>query len=210
MIFRDREQAGTELANRLLEIGYQDVVVLGIPRGGVIVAAKVAAQLGCPLGIIVARKLGAPGHEELAIGAVTADGSVWLDDDLVAQTGAEEGYLEQEIAKQVDEARRREEVYDHRYRPPLEGRMVVIVDDGLATGSTVKAAVAAARSGGATSVTVAVPIAPSASMAELQRLADTVIALTTPHDFHAVGQFYQDFRPVNDEQVREALAKIDR
>lgn len=206
MMFHDRKQAGLELARELLDLGYgDDVVVLGIPRGGVVVAAEVAARLHCELGVIVARKVGAPGHKELGIGAVTADGSAWIDDDLVAQTGAGPGYLEREIANQVREARRREEAYDHRYRPTLAGRSIVIVDDGLATGSTVKAAVAAARTAGAAKVIVAVPVAPSVAIPELEAMADAVIALTTPADFHAVGQFYEDFRPVSDAEVRRVL-----
>jgi putative phosphoribosyl transferase len=205
VMFRDRKHAGQELAQKLLEFEDRDVVVLGIPRGGVTVALEVARLLHGELGIIVARKIGAPGHDELGIGAVTADGSAWLDDDLVVQTGAKPEYLEREIANQVREARRREEAYDHRHRPRLKGRTVLVVDDGLATGVTVKAAIQAVRQAGAPKVIVAVPVAPREAIREIERLADAVVTVIAATDFHAVGEFYHDFRPVNDEAVRLAL-----
>src|SRR5438874_1257951 len=136
MLFSDRTEAGVELSELVSERGYESPVVLGIPRGGVVVAAEVARRLGADLGVVVARKLGAPGQPELAIGAVASSGAAWVDARLASLTGADDAYLEEEIRRQAEEARRREARFDGDARPPVLDRTVIIVDDGIATGST--------------------------------------------------------------------------
>jgi putative phosphoribosyl transferase len=213
MMFRNRKEAGKVLAEVLRKRGYQKPVVLGIPRGGVIIATEVARELDGDVGVAVARKLGAPGQPELGIGAVTADGTAWVDEHLAKMSGADRAYIEREVSAQVEEAKRREKVYDHRYQPALKGRTVLVVDDGLATGATARAALRAVRNAGASRVVLAVPVAPPHTVRELEDEADEVVAATVDEDFYAIGQFYLDFRPVSDDEVRQALeanSKRDR
>lgn len=209
-MFEDRDDAGRRLAEALAARGYEHPVVLGLPRGGVVVAGHVARRLGGPLGVVVARKLGAPGQEELAIGAVTADGVPWINEDLARATGATAEYLEAGIAGQTAEAKRREAAFDGTQRPPVAGRTVIIVDDGVATGATVLAAVRAMRAAGAGRVVVAVPVGPPATLNLLREEADEVVALREDEHFWAVGQFYRDFRPVQDADVRRVLDAAKR
>ncbi|MDZ7728872.1 MAG: phosphoribosyltransferase family protein [Dehalococcoidia bacterium] len=171
-MYRDRKDAGRQLGEALREAGYADAVLLGIPRGGVIVAALAAEVLGTHAGIIVARKVGAPGHSELGIGAVTSDGSAYIDRQLAADVGAGEDLIEERIAREVEEAKRREELYG-TVRPEVQGKTVVVVDDGLATGSTAIAAARAMRDRGAEYVVVAVPVGATQSMALLRRKRTT-------------------------------------
>ncbi len=205
MVFRNRSEAGRVLADALRQRGIERPVVLGIPRGGVTVAAEIARELDGELGVVVARKVGAPDQPELAIGAVTADGSSWIDADLARLTGADDAYLEQAKAREVEEAKRRESVFDHHRQPSLEGRTVLVVDDGLATGATARAALRSVRNAGAARVVLAVPVAPPHTLAEMEREADDAIAATVEENFYAIGQFYLDFRPVSDEEVQELL-----
>ena len=205
--FRDRVDAGTRLAAALGPVAERgEVVVLGLPRGGVVVAAAVARQLGVPLDVLVVRKVGVPGHEELAAGAVASGGTTVVNDDVVAATGLRQAELEQRAA----ERHREVEEMEHRLRgdrPPLDlaGATAVLVDDGLATGATMRAAAVAARQAGAARVVVAAPVASPEAVRLLEALADEVVCLSVPADLRAVGLSYRDFSPVREEEVRRLL-----
>lgn len=206
-LFRDRQDAGEQLAQRLAAYRGQGALVLGIPRGGVLVAAAVARALGADLDVVVARKLGAPGYPELAIGAVTARGGRFLNEDVIRELDVTESYLEAVTEREQAEARDREE----RLRGaapaiPMAGRAVIIVDDGLATGATMRAAVRAARQSRPDRVVVAVPVGSHQACAALQREADEVVCLYQPEPFFAVGLYYQQFEPTSDAEVHAALA----
>ncbi len=203
--FRDRKEAGARLAARLRELGLRQPVVLGIPRGGVSVAAEVAAALNGQLGVVVARKLGAPGEPEFAIGAVTADGVAYVNETIVTAIGVSAQYLAAEEARQAAEARRREDAFDYQRRPDVRGRDVVVVDDGVATGATAIAAVRSVRAAGAARVVLAVPVGPPQTVEELRGEADEVVCLAVEPSFFAVGEFYDDFRPVSDAEVKAVL-----
>ena len=192
--FLDRADAGRQLGALLRKRGLEGGVVLGIPRGGVPVALEVARALGAELGVVVARKLRAPYQPELAVGAVTADGGLWVNERLAAEVGADAKYLAEEQERQVREARRREEEFDGGLRPVVEGRTVIVVDDGIATGATAIAALRAMRTRGAGKVILAIPVGPPDTVQAMRAEADNVICLASEADFHAVGQFYVDFR----------------
>lgn len=204
--FRDRAEAGDALAAALVELVAGPRVVLAIPRGGVLVAVPVARALGAPLDLVVPKKLGAPGHRELGIGAV-APGVRVLDTDLIARLGVSEAYLEREIAREEEEIERRTRSYRGERAPvDLHGTTAVIVDDGIATGGTARAAIAWARAHGAARVVLAVPVAPPETVRTLEAEADDVVALRTPAWFRAVGEWYEDFTQVTDQEVIAALA----
>lgn len=201
-IFRDRREAGRLLAERLGGRAGKDWIVLAIPRGGVVVGRIVADELGIPMDIIIARKLGASGDSELAIGAIADDGTFFLDERMAADLHISKAYIEQEAERQKREISRRLDAYrGDAPRPPLKGRGVIIVDDGVATGSTMKAAVLSARKRGAGPIIVAVPVAPPSTVSELGKVADEVVCLQAPPYFQAVGQFFGDFPQTSDEQV---------
>jgi predicted phosphoribosyltransferase len=204
-VFADRRDAGRSLAAALSLLHLEDPLVLGIARGGVIVAREVAAALQADLGVAVARKLGAPSNPELGIGAVSADGTVVLDEEVARATGAGEAYIRTETEREVAEARRRIAAFDGKFPGNPAGRNVILVDDGIATGVTAKAALRALRGAGAAAVVLAVPCAPPQTVDELRQDADKVVALVIDRDFIATGQYYRDFRPVSDDEVREAL-----
>lgn len=208
MKFRSRADAGEALANRLAKVeGHGGpVLVLGIPRGGVILADIVSQRLGAEFDIVIPRKLGAPGNEELAIGAVMEDGTEYINRYLVTALRLETEYIEQEKARQVTEIRRRSVAY----RKPgmsyhIEGKTVVLVDDGVATGATVIAAARWARKQRPNTLVIAVPVAPAQTVEALRHEADAVIVLEMPRDFGAVGEFYEEFKPVTDEQVMSIM-----
>ncbi len=205
-LFRDRVDAGVQLAAALERYHGQDVLVLGIPRGGVVVAAEVARRLGAALDVIVARKLGAPISRELAIGAVTADGERYLNEDILRELGVTERYLQRVTEEEQAEARRREERF-RAGRPParVAGRTVILVDDGLATGATMRAAVRSVRRHGPARLVVAVPVGARETCEELRAEADEVVCLYQPEPFWAVGAHYQHFEPVDDATVQEVL-----
>jgi predicted phosphoribosyltransferase len=205
MFFQDREDAGSRLGELLRECNLEGAVVLGIPRGGVLVAAKVAEALGGELGVVVARKLRAPDNPELAIGAVTSDGSSYIDARTMRALGIESRYLEVEHDLQAEEARRREELFDGHRRPRVAGRKVIIVDDGIATGATAVAAVRAMRAAGASEVVMAAPVASAERADMLRTQADRVVCLIEDPELFAVGQYYADFRPIEDDEVKAAL-----
>ena len=206
-LFADRQDAGSRLAEALEGLRGRAVVVLGIPRGGVEVAAVVAQELGAPIDVVVPRKVGAPGNPELGLGAV-AEGIEVLDDRLVRMLRVDEAYLRREIASEQEEIRRRLAAYRGDRPPPdLDGKVAVIVDDGVATGGTAIAAIRWARSRGASRVVLAVPVAPPEAARRLAAEADEVVALARPEPFYAVGQWYLDFPQVPDRTVVELLAR---
>ncbi len=206
--FRDRDDAGKQLAERLLADGAQVDLVVALPRGGVPVAAPVARALDATLDVLVVRKLGLPGHAEVAMGAIGPGGVRVLVDDVVRGARVAPAALERVEAAERRELERREDAY-RGGRPPLElaGRRVLIVDDGLATGATARAAVAVARAAGAAWVGLAVPIGPPDTSAELGADVDGIWVLSTPTWFSAVGQGYERFGQVGDDDVRAALAR---
>jgi predicted phosphoribosyltransferase len=201
MLFADRADAGRRLGERLAGESLSDPVVLGIPRGGVVVAAEVARALDAPLDVVVPRKIGAPFNPELGLGAV-APGVRVLDEHLIRELGVSPGYLDHEIAEQEQEIERRLTAY-RGDREPVDphGRTAVVVDDGVATGGTAVAALRWARAAGAGEVVLAVPVAPPQAMRMLESEADRVVALSLPEPFHAVGQWYRDFDQVGDAEV---------
>jgi len=204
--FRNRVHAGEVLAGAVREHRFPEpLVILGIPRGGVAVAAEMARRLGAPLGVIVARKLRAPHQPELAIGAVTASGATYVDQSIVSEAGADERYLAREKELQVGEARRREEAFDGVHRPALEGATVVVVDDGIATGSTAIAALRSVRGAGAARVVLAVPVAHPRAIGLLRNEADDIVCPLVDPGLYAVGQYYLDFRQVEDDEVVRLL-----
>jgi putative phosphoribosyl transferase len=207
VIFADRIDAGERLAKGLAHLAGSDCVVLAIPRGGVIVGEVIAREIGAPLDVVVPRKIGAPGNPELAIGAV-APGIRVLDPRMVGALGVTDRYLEREIAEQEAEIERRQHAYRGGRPPqPVEGRVAIVVDDGVATGSTAVAALRWARVRGAGRVVLAVPVAPPQSLERLRAEADEVVVLETPQPFLAVGEWYRDFDQTTDEQVVSALAR---
>lgn len=209
--FRDRTEAGRLLAERLRGYaGRDEVVVLALPRGGVPVAYEVAKELGAPLAVFVVRKLGVPGYEELAMGAIASGGVVVLDEGLVRRLGIGRTQLEDAIAREAQELERREEAYDGRRGPPkLEGKTVIVVDDGLATGSTMRAAALAVRELKPESIVVAVPVAAAETCNEFRDVVDEVVCQVTPTPFHAVGLWYDDFSQTSDDEVRELLERAE-
>ena len=205
--FADRSAAGHELAEHLSQYrGRDDVVVLGLPRGGVPVAYEVAQALDAPLDVFVVRKLGVPGHEELAMGAIASGGVRVLNEDVVAGIGIEERDIDAVAAREQGELERRERTY-RGDRDPLdvEGRTAIVVDDGLATGATMRAAVKALRERQAGTIVVAVPTASPQTCDEVGEAVDEIICARTPEPFTAVGLWYQDFRPTSDEEVRRLV-----
>jgi erythromycin esterase-like protein/predicted phosphoribosyltransferase len=207
-IFRNRREAGKVLASLLSAYrGREGVVVLGLPRGGIPVAWEVAAALGAPLDAFVVRKLGAPGHEEFAMGALASGGRVVVNDDLLRALRVTPQQLRDVAEREGRELIRREAAY-RGGRPPVEvaGKTVILVDDGLATGSSMLAAIQALRDADPAEVVVAVPAAPESTCRELAGLVDDVVCASMPTPFHAVGESFWDFRQVNDEEVRELLA----
>ncbi|MBK9266522.1 MAG: phosphoribosyltransferase [Polyangiaceae bacterium] len=204
-MFQDRVEAGERLGEHLSGMGLEGAVVLGIPRGGVVVAAPVADALHGPLGVVVARKLRAPHQPELAIGAVAADGSYWLEPRAMRILGIDQDYLENELSFQTGEARRRESMFDGHLRPSVAGHAVVIVDDGIATGATAMAAVRYMRAMGASPIVLAVPVASPERADMLRGEADRVECLIEDPGLFAVGQYYIDFQTVSDEEVKRLL-----
>jgi putative phosphoribosyl transferase len=203
--FADRAEAGRLLAHALQHLPDGGVVVLGIARGGVEVAAEVARARDWVLDVVIPRKIGAPGNPELGIGAV-APGVRVLDQRMLRTLGVTEGYLEREVAAQEEEIRRRAEAYRRgREQADLRGKVAVVVDDGVATGGTAAAALRWARAQGAQRVILAIPVAPGESVDRLGREADEVVCLLAPERFYAVGQWYLDFRQTSDDRVIELL-----
>ena len=205
--FPNRTEAGRLLAEKLVQYaGRYDVIVLGLPRGGVPVAYEVAKRLGAPLDVFIVRKLGVPGFEELAAGAIASGGVRVLNEDVMRAIPHGDEAIEAVTARETAELERREQIYrEGRAAPQLRDRVAILVDDGLATGATMRAAVKALRQSGAAKIIVAVPVGPPDTCHELEQQADETICLSTPEFFQAVGQYYEDFSQTSDDDVRELL-----
>ncbi|MFI5457163.1 MAG: phosphoribosyltransferase [Isosphaerales bacterium] len=205
--FRNRTDAGRRLAQRLVAYaGLPDVLVLGLPRGGVPVAYEVARALGAPLDVFIVRKLGVPGHEELAMGAIASGGIRVLNDNVVRSLSISDRVIEAVTAQELRELRWRERAYrGDRPLPDVRGRTVILVDDGIATGSTMRAAIAALRRLEPTHLIVAVPTAAPSTCDEIRGEADDCICEMMPDPFYAVGLWYEDFSQTTDDEVRDLL-----
>ena len=207
-MFENRQEAGRQLGQRLLHLIDERPVVLGLPRGGVVVAAEVALALDAPLDVLVVRKLGAPHQPELAIGAVTNGDQPQriLNDRVIAAVGVSDDYLQRETAAQLDEVKRRQALYrGGRSAVTTAGRTVIVVDDGIATGATVRAGIRSLRHTKVKQIVLAVPVAPPQTAELLRAEVDEMVCLATPHTFAAVGAFYQDFSQTTDAAVIAAL-----
>ncbi len=210
VVFADRREAGRRLAERLLPLGLQQPVVLALPRGGVPVGFEIALALEAPLDLVLVRKIGAPGQPELAVGAVV-DGSrpeTVLNHDIVRHMRVSEDWIEAETARQLAEIERRRRLYfEGRARVPVAGRTAIVVDDGIATGATMAAALHATRRAGPRELVLAVPVAPPDTVERLRPTVDRVVCLATPALFMAVGAFYDDFTQVEDDEVGDYLRR---
>jgi len=207
--FPNRAVAGRMLAERLRAYaGRNDVMVLAVPRGGVPVGYEVAHALGVELDVLIVRKLGVPQQPELAMGAIASDGARYLNEEVLQHAHVSDSALRQVVAAETAELERRERLYrGDRLPPDITGRTVIVVDDGMATGASMRAAVLALRSKRPTHIVVAVPVAPEDAAERLQGAADEFVCLQNPRLFYAVGQFYQDFAQTSDEQVRALLKR---
>jgi predicted phosphoribosyltransferase len=207
-LFADRADAGRRLADKLA--GYANnpnVIVLALPRGGVPVGYEVARRLHVPLDVYVVRKLGVPGHEELAMGALASDGTCVVDDDLIGSLGIDEESIEEVVRREIAELRRRESAYRDGPQPNVAGKIVIVVDDGLATGATMRSAAISLRKRNPAAIVVGVPVAAPRTCASLERVVDRVVCVATPEPFHAVGLYYQNFEQTSDDDVRRLLAR---
>jgi putative phosphoribosyl transferase len=208
LLFADRADAGRQLAEALSE--YADnpkAVVLALPRGGVPVSYEIARHLHAPLDVYIVRKLGVPGHEELAMGALASDGTCVVDEELMDALHIDETALDEVLQREGDELRRRETAYrEARPRLDLAGKTIILVDDGLATGASMRAAATALRQERPAEIVIAVPVAAARTCASLERIADRIVCLYTPEPFHAVGLYYQNFEQTGDDEVRRLLS----
>ena len=211
MQFRDRTEAGQLLAQKLAGYAHRpDVLVLGLPRGGVPVAYEVAQRLDAPLDVFVVRKLGVPGHEELAMGAIASGGVRVLNDAVIEALRIPKNLIDAVAAREQEELERREGAYrDHRHVPEVRGRTVILVDDGIATGSTMYAAISALRQRGVAEIVVATPTISQTTCHEMQRELDDLVSVIVPEQFDGVGQWYEDFSQTTDEEVRALLRKAN-
>lgn len=204
-MFYDRSDAGKKLADSLRDKVAPDSIIFGLPRGGVVVAKEVSDELRLSLDVLVVRKIGAPGNEEFAIGAVGEDGEPVINDELVGTADITPTYLERAIERERKEVERRVKAYRLGEFPDVRGKTAVIVDDGIATGMTVLAAVETLKKRGAAKIVVAAPVGAKDSIEELKGKTDQVVVLHVPDQFFAVGQFYQNFPQVSDAEVKAAL-----
>ena len=213
MKFADRSEAGRRLADKLLHLKNRQPLVLALPRGGVAVGFEIAGALDAPLDIVLVRKIGAPWQPELALGAVTdgAGHETFIDRDLVASLDVSDVYIEEETARQLEEIERRRKSYCEG-RPALQvaGRTAIVVDDGIATGATMRVALQAVRRRGPARVVLAVPVAPPDTLAALGEVADEAVCLETPIGLGAIGFYYRDFHQMSDREVTELLARAPR
>jgi len=212
MIFRNRTDAGDRLAEKLEHYASRpDVIVLALPRGGVPVGYEVARSLGAPLDVFLVRKLGVPGREELAMGAIASGGVRVLNEDVMSELQIPQQWVDVVAARELEELRRREAAYrDGRSAPDVRGKTVILVDDGLATGASMRAAVAALRKLGPARIVVAVPVGAQQTCDEFRDVADEVVCAEMPDPFYAVGSWYADFDQTTDDEVRALLADANR
>jgi len=211
MIYHDRHDAGRRLAEKLQHYADRpDMLVLALPRGGVPVGYEVARALGAPLDVFLVRKLGVPGHEELAMGAIASGGVRVVNEDVVRRLGIPAVWLDETAEREAAELARREAAYrGDRPAPEVRGKTVILIDDGLATGSSMRAAVAALRRLGPGRVVVAVPVGAAETCAEFRDEADDAVCAEEPEPFYAVGSWYEDFTQTTDDEVRELLARAN-
>jgi putative phosphoribosyl transferase len=207
MIYKDRKDAGLQLASRLTKYkDREDVLVLALPRGGVVIGYEVAKALNCLLDIIIIRKIGFPGQTELAIGAVSETGAVVLNEDIISTYTVSKEYIEEEISRQKKEISRRITLYrSGKGIPPLDGKIIILVDDGVATGATIKAAISTLKNEKIVRLVAALPVSSKDAEEEIKKTVDEWVCPETPVDFAAVGNYYQDFTQVSDEEVVELL-----
>lgn len=207
MQFANRQQAGQRLAIALERYRRNpSAIVLGLPRGGVPVAYEIAKHLQIPLDVLIVRKLGVPGHEELAMGAIAGEGILFINQTLIKDLGITESVTKQIADRELHELRRREKVYrGDRPFPSLKNKTVILVDDGIATGASMRSAIRALKTLGPKEIIVAIPVAPANTCRELEKEVDRVICLYQPSPFHAVGQWYEDFTQTTDEEVSTLL-----
>ena len=204
--FQDRTEAGIFLAREMMELKGKNAVVLGIPRGGIMVARSLAQAIDADIDIVLSRKLGAPYQQELAIGALSEHGELFLNKHVVELLNVPSSYIEQEKARQVEEIRRRNQlIRSVKTKVPLNNRIVIVTDDGIATGATMQAAVWAIRDEKPQKIIIAVPVASEEAVTRLAEDVDEIVCLRMPVDFAAVGQFYIEFTQVTDEEVVEVL-----
>lgn len=212
MIFKDRQEAGKQLVP-ILKHYHNDsnAIVIGLPRGGVVLAAEVAKGLKLTLDIVFPRKIGAPMQPELAIGAITETGEGNFDEELIQYLQISQSYIEKATQQEKQVAQKRLQLYrKNKPKISLEGKTVILVDDGLATGATMKAAIASVRKEGADKIVVAVPVAPAETLEEIRDMVDEAFALDIPAFFQAVGQFYEDFSQTEDDEVIEILQSFKK
>mgnify|MGYP001209327361 CR=1 FL=1 len=212
-LFQNREEAGRQLARKLLHLKDKEPVVLGLPRGGIPVALEVARALEAPLDLLLVRKIGVPGHSELAAGAVVdgRDPQTVLNSDIVRVCNVPDSYIEQECRRQIAEIERRRRLYLGARPPPeIAGRTVIVVDDGIATGATVRAGLRSLRQQQAGRRVLAVPLAPPEAVSLLEKEADEVVVLAAPHEFGAISLYYRDFHQLEDQEVIALLAQSPR
>lgn len=210
-LFKDRRNAGIQLALKLKEYEeMENVLVLALPRGGVVTGFEIARSLHAPMDIIIVRKIGFPGQPEFGIGAVSETGTVVLNESIISEYDVEKEYIDLEISRQKEEISRRVEVYRKGKKiPEIAGKKIILVDDGVATGASLKAAISTLREENLSRLIVAVPVAPYIVARELEQTVDEFICIKTPVDFMAVGSFYEDFIQVSDEEVVELLQKAN-
>lgn len=211
MIYKNRQQAGRRLAEELSQFaGNKDAVVLGLARGGVPIAYEVADALELPMDVFLVQKLGVPGHEELAMGAIASGGVRVLNEDVLSQIDISEAEISRVVEEEQRELERREQTYrSEEKRIQLQGKIGILVDDGLATGASMRAAVEALRKQSPRSIVVAVPTAAEETCASLEKIVDELICAETPSPFYGVGMWYQDFSQTTDEEVRDLLKRAE-
>ncbi|MHA1580703.1 MAG: phosphoribosyltransferase [Candidatus Freyarchaeota archaeon] len=207
-LFRDRVEAGTNLAKELQAYKRENPVVLAIPRGGVVVGYEVARELGAPLDIVIPRKIPSPHNPELGVGAVAQDGTVIINQQIKEYLNVSDEYIQEEAERQIREIERRMRTYRGDREPvPVKDRVVILVDDGIATGGTMRAAIRSLRKQNPRKIVVAVPVAPPRTIKKIEEEADEVVCLLAYEPFEAVGQFYMDFRQTTDSEVINLLQK---
>lgn len=206
-LFANRRDAGRQLAQVLRDSNFTDVLVLALPRGGVPVGYEIARALRAPLDVMLVRKIGAPGHKEYGIGALVdgASPQIVIDQRVAEQVGATDEYIQRQVALELAEIERRRSLYRTGPAAELHGRTVIVADDGIATGGTVRAALRALERSAADRVILAVPVAPADALAELRELCSEVVCLATPEPFYAVGAHYEDFSQTSDDEVVQLL-----
>ena len=212
MYFHNRQHAGQELAKKLTQYkNMPDIIVLALPRGGVVTGAELAKALGCPLEVIICRKIGAPGNEEFAIGAISEAGGKFMNPEILGWYHIDKSYVEETVKRENEKiSRYQKEFRGGKPLPSPTNKTIIITDDGAATGMTIKAAIGALRSLKPKKIIIALPVAPPDTAHELEQLGDETVILETPPNFQAVGQFYEDFRQIETEEVKALLLESQK